>query len=109
KREQDAIELPAMKRLARRGTGLFAQVQLERWPLLAKPRQHRWKQERCDGRDDSHAQLAVQRAALRARHFRQLLGFAKHVDGLVGDLLAEGGKPDDTPRPLDKGDAEQRL
>src|SRR5437764_762124 len=54
--EQDAIELPAMQRLAGSTAGLFPEVELEFRPLLAKPRQHCWKKERRDRRDDAHTQ-----------------------------------------------------
>ena len=75
--------------------------------MLAQPRQHRRQQERRDGRDDAHAQLAVQRLALGAGQLGQLLGFAQDADRLVGDLLAERGEADDPAGPLDQGDAEQ--
>ena len=42
-------------------------------PFAAQPRQHRRQQERGDGRDDAHAQLAVQRLALGAGEVGQLL------------------------------------
>ena len=69
-REQHAIELAAMKRLARRVAGLLAQVELQLGPLLAQPRKHRRQQERGDGRDDAHAQLAVKRLGPRRGPFR---------------------------------------
>ena len=96
-----------MERLARRVAGFFAQVELELRPLLAQPRKHRREQERGDGRDDPHAQLAVKRATLCARHFGKLLGLAQHLHGLVGDLLAERGEAHHAAGALDQGNAEQ--
>ncbi len=108
-REQHAIELAAPERLAGRTAGLLPQVELELRPLLAKARQHGRQQERRDRRNDAHAQLAMQRPALRPRHFGQLLGLAKHGDRLVGDLLAERREADHAAGPFDQGEAEQGL
>ena len=88
--EQHAVELAAVERVARRLAGLLAQVELEaraiRWRSrgsIAGSRNGR------DGRDDAHAQLAVQRLALGAGHVGQLLALAQDAHRLVGDLLAE--------------------
>ena len=51
----------------------------------------------------------MKRSALRARHFSQFLGLTEDLHRLVRDLLSKGGKPDDPPGSLDKGDAKQCL
>ena len=86
--EQHAVELAAMERVAGRLARLFTQEQLQVRPLLAQARKHRRKQEGRDGRDDAHAQFAVERLALGARHVGQFLALAKDAQSLFRDLLA---------------------
>ena len=101
--------LSAVEGVARLLAGFLAQVELEVRPFGTEAREHRRKEERRDRRDHAHAQFAVKRAALRAGHFGQFLGFAKHPDRLIRDLLAERREPDHAPGSLDQSEAEQRL
>ena len=81
-----------MKRVAGRAAGLLAKVKLELRPLIAKPGQHRWQQERRDGRDDAHPKFAMERPSLGAGGLGEFLGFAKNLHRLVGYFFAEAVK-----------------
>ena len=52
-RQQHAVELAAVERVAGRLAGFLAQIELEARPLLAKPRKHRRQQEGRDRRDNT--------------------------------------------------------
>jgi hypothetical protein len=108
-REQDAIELSAVERVARRAAGLLAKVKLEVRPMIAKPGQHSWQEEGRDGRDDAHPKLAMQRPSLSAGSLGEFLGFAENLHRFVGNFFAEEGEAHDPPSPLDKHHAQQTL
>ena len=108
--EQHAVELAAVQRVAGRLAGLLAQVELEARAIRCAAAAACRQQERRDGRDDAHAQLAGQRLALGAGHVGQLLGSrAGPARALSAIFCAERGEADDPPGALDQGDAEQRL
>ena len=108
-RQQDAVELPAVKRVARRLAGILAQEQAQAGKAGAQDWQHGGQQERRDGRDHPHAQFAGQRLPLGARHVGQFLALAKHPHRLVGDAQTERREAHHAARALDQGRAKQGL
>ena len=89
--QQDAVELSAMERVARRLTGFLAQVELQIGPGFAKPRKHRRQQEGGDGRDHAEPQVPGQRLAFGPRHVGQFLGFTQDASCLFGDFRSQAG------------------
>ena len=108
-REQHAIELAAVQRLAGGGARLLAEEQLQIGPLRAKPREQGRQQERGDGGDDAEAQLAGQRLARGAHHVGQVLGLAQDPPRFLGDAQAERAEADDPAGALHQGHADQGL
>ena len=85
-------ELPPVQGFAGGLAGFLAQIKFEVRPVAADLRQQRWQQERRDGRDNAHSQVAVEWLALGA------------VVGLFGLLLRAGWVTEDayiTLRPVD--------
>ena len=86
KRQQHAIGAPVVERFDRVVAGLFAQEQLQRWPLPPQSRQDARQEERRDRGDHAHPQFARERLARRLDEGGQLLGFAeKAMRRLSGD------------------------
>ena len=91
-----------MQCVARRSTGLFAQIQLQVGILLAHSRQQFRQKEWRDCRDNAHSQVASKRLPGRTRHLGKLLGFAQYAVCLGHNFAAERRKPDYATGALDQ-------